>query len=48
MAATPPEFDWSQAESLLGEDPHAVPEDMAEIVLELIDGSKDRFQELKG
>jgi HPt (histidine-containing phosphotransfer) domain-containing protein len=42
-----PEFDWSQAESLLGEDPNQVPEDMAEIVLELVQGAKERFQELK-
>jgi HPt (histidine-containing phosphotransfer) domain-containing protein len=42
-----PEFDWSQAESLLGEDPNDVPPDMAEIVLELVQGSKERFQELK-
>jgi hypothetical protein len=42
-----PEFDWSQAESLLGDDPNAVPDDMAEIVVELIDGSRVRFQDLK-
>ena len=42
-----PAFDWSQAESLLGDDPNAVPADMAEIVLELVQGSRDRFQELK-
>jgi HPt (histidine-containing phosphotransfer) domain-containing protein len=47
MADAPPEFDWSQAESLLGEDPNNVPEDMAEIVQELVNGAKDRFQELK-
>jgi HPt (histidine-containing phosphotransfer) domain-containing protein len=46
--ADAPEFDWSQAESLLGEDPNNVPEDMAEIVMELVNGAKDRFQELKG
>jgi HPt (histidine-containing phosphotransfer) domain-containing protein len=48
MASVPPEFDWSQAESLLGEDPNNVPEDMAEIVKELVDGAKERFTELKG
>jgi HPt (histidine-containing phosphotransfer) domain-containing protein len=42
-----PEFDWSQAASLLGDDPQQVPEDMAAIVLELVEGSKERFQELK-
>jgi HPt (histidine-containing phosphotransfer) domain-containing protein len=42
-----PEFDWSQAESLLGDDPAQVPEDMAEIVLELVQGAEQRFLELK-
>jgi HPt (histidine-containing phosphotransfer) domain-containing protein len=42
-----PEFDWSQAASLLGDDPQNVPEDMAEIVIELIEGSEERFTELK-
>ena len=46
MADPQPEFDWSQAESLLGEDPTQVPQDMAEIVVELVDGSRARFQEL--
>lgn len=41
-----PEFDWSQAESLLGEDPENVPEDMGAIVIELIEGSEERFAEL--
>jgi len=45
--ATEPDFDWSQAESLLGDDPHQVPEDMAAIVLELIQSGNERFQELK-
>ena len=45
--AEQPEFDWSQAESLLGEDPAAVPEDMAEIVTELVENAKGKFQELK-
>lgn len=42
-----PAFDWSQAESLLGEDPTQVSPDMADIVVELIEGSADRFKELK-
>ncbi len=42
-----PEFDWSQAESLLGEDPANVPPDMAEIVLELAQSARERFAELK-
>ena len=42
-----PEFDWSQAESLLGEDPAQVPPDMAEIALELVQSAKQRFGELK-
>jgi HPt (histidine-containing phosphotransfer) domain-containing protein len=46
-ASSQPEFDWSQAESLLGDDPQAVPQDMAEIVLELVQGSQQRFAELK-
>ncbi len=45
--SSPPEFDWSQAESLLGEDPAHVPPDMAEIVLELAQSARDRFAELK-
>jgi len=42
-----PDFDWSQAESLLGDDPENVPEDMAAIVLELIESSRERFEELR-
>jgi HPt (histidine-containing phosphotransfer) domain-containing protein len=45
--AAPPEFDWSQAESLLGDDPAQVPQDMADIVIELVQSSEARFQELK-
>ena len=45
--SSPPDFDWSQAESLLGDDPQAVPQDMADIVLELVEGSEHRFVELK-
>ncbi len=42
-----PDFDWSQASSLLGDDPQQVPEDMAAIVVELVEGSAERFDELK-
>ncbi len=45
--ATEPAFDWSQAESLLGENPNQVDPDMAAIVLELIESSETRLQELK-
>jgi len=43
-----PAFDWSQAASLLGDDPNAVEPDMAAIVKELVDGAKLQFEELKG
>jgi HPt (histidine-containing phosphotransfer) domain-containing protein len=46
MPESQPEFDWSQAESLLGEDAENVPEEMAEIVRELVEGSKKRFAEM--
>jgi HPt (histidine-containing phosphotransfer) domain-containing protein len=42
-----PEFDWSQAASLLGEDPNAVDPDMAAIVRELVDGADAQFADLK-
>ena len=45
--ANEPAFDWSQAESLLGDDPQAVDPDMAGIILELVTSSETRFQELK-
>lgn len=45
--SAPPEFDWSQAESLLGDDPENVPQDMADIVLELVQSAEERFKELK-
>ncbi len=45
--ANEPAFDWSQAESLLGDNPNQVDPDMAGIVLELIDTSETRLQELK-
>ncbi len=42
-----PKFDWSQAASLLGDDPKLVAEDMAEIVRELVESADAQFQELK-
>ena len=45
---TEPAFDWSQAESLLGENPNQVDPDMAAIILELIETSETRLLELKG
>ncbi len=42
-----PAFDWSQAASLLGDDPNAVDEEMAVIVRELVEGAEVQFQELK-
>jgi HPt (histidine-containing phosphotransfer) domain-containing protein len=42
-----PEFDWSQAASLLGDDPSAVDPDMAAIVRELVDSAVVQFAELK-
>ena len=48
MSATQePAFDWSQAASLLGDDPNAVEADMAAIVRELVEGADVQFQELK-
>src|SRR5271170_2152047 len=48
MSATQePDFDWSQAASLLGDDPNAVEADMAAIVRELVEGAEVQFQELK-
>ncbi|MDB4793589.1 Hpt domain-containing protein [Methylacidiphilales bacterium] len=45
--ADEPDFDWSQAASLLGDEPENVPEDMAAIVQELIETTRMRLQELK-
>jgi len=45
--ADEPEFDWSQAASLLGDEPQDVPEEMAAIVLELIETTIVRLDELK-
>jgi len=42
-----PKFDWSQAASLLGDDPSQVAEDMAEIVRELVESAEVQFKELK-
>ena len=48
MSTTPePEFDWSQAASLLGDDPNVVDPDMLSIVQELVDGAEVQFQELR-
>ena len=48
MSATAePEFDWSQAASLLGDDPNAVEPDMAAIARELVEGADVQFAELK-
>ena len=48
MSATnEPDFDWSQAASLLGDDPQNVPDDMAAIVRELVEGADAQFKELK-
>ena len=48
MSAThEPAFDWSQAASLLGDDPNAVDQEMAAIVRELVEGAEVQFQELK-
>jgi HPt (histidine-containing phosphotransfer) domain-containing protein len=42
-----PAFDWSQAASLLGDDPNSVEPDMAAIVRELVEGADAQFDELK-
>ena len=42
-----PNFDWSQAASLLGDDPLQVSEDMASIAVELIEGANEQMAELK-
>jgi len=46
-APNEPAFDWSQAASLLGDDPNGVEADMAAIVLELVEGAEVQFQELR-
>ena len=46
-APNEPTFDWSQAESLLGDDPQGVAEDMAAIVIELIESGNTHLMELK-
>ena len=43
-----PAFDWSQAESLLGDNPNQVEPDMAAIVLELVGSADGQFTELAG
>lgn len=47
MSIHEPSFDWSQAASLLGDDPTQVADDMADIVVELIQGANLHLQELK-
>ena len=48
MSATDePEFDWSQAASLLGDKPNEVEPEMAEIVRELVEGAAVQFEGLK-
>jgi len=42
-----PSFDWTQAASLLGDDPQQVSEDMVDIVGELIESANGHFEELK-
>jgi len=42
-----PAFDWSQAASLLGENPNEVDGEMSAIVRELVEGADVQFQELK-
>ncbi len=46
-APTEPAFDWSQAASLLGDNPNEVEAEMAGIVRELVEGADVQFQELK-
>jgi HPt (histidine-containing phosphotransfer) domain-containing protein len=48
MSATnEPKFDWSQAASLLGDDPTQVADDMAEIVRELVESAEVQFKDLR-
>ena len=47
MSTSEPNFDWSQAASLLGDDPNHVADDMAAIVVELIEGADAHLQKLK-
>jgi HPt (histidine-containing phosphotransfer) domain-containing protein len=46
-AADEPAFDWSQASSLLGDNPDGVDPEMAVIVRELVEGADVQFQEMK-
>jgi Hpt domain len=46
-APNEPAFDWSQAASLLGDDPNSVDPDMAAIARELVDGADAQFADLK-
>ena len=48
MSATQePAFDWSQAASLLGDNPNEVDGEMSAIVRELVEGADVQFQDLK-
>jgi HPt (histidine-containing phosphotransfer) domain-containing protein len=42
-----PDFDWSQAASLLSDDPGIVPEDMAALLVELCESATRRLEELR-
>jgi HPt (histidine-containing phosphotransfer) domain-containing protein len=42
-----PAFDWSQAASLLGDDPNSVEPDMAAIVRELVEQAVGQFKDLR-
>jgi len=46
-APTEPAFDWSQAASLLGDNPNEVEPDMVAIVKELVEGATAQFDDLK-
>jgi hypothetical protein len=45
-ASQEPAFDWSQAASLLGDNPNEVDPDMAAIARELVEGAGAQFDEL--
>ena len=46
-AINEPAFDWSQASSLLGDNPNEVEAEMAAIVRELVEGADAQFEELR-
>ena len=45
--ANEPEFDWSQASSLLGDNPNEVEPEMAAIARELVENADVQFRDLK-